>query len=116
MTKTIRLCPVSEVPESKPRCVSAEGTHFAVYRLESDFVVIRDECPHQMASFEGAPCINGTLTCGFHGWVFDLKTGVPMKGFGNLTLYPVRVENDFILIDYHEDQSGQSAYHASFIR
>lgn len=114
-TKKITLCKTSEVPEKKPKCVNVDVYYFAIYRLGEGFIVIKDECPHQMASFEGCENKEGTIVCGFHGWSFDLNSGEAIKGFGSLTKYPVTIENDTIIIDYTDDPA-QSAYSASFVR
>lgn len=103
--KKIKLCSVQDVPETKPKCVTTEDTYFAVFRHKNDFVVIKDECPHQMASFEGQPNIDGILTCYFHGWSFNLETGDAHHGFGCLKKYPVSIIGDEVWIDFHEDEN-----------
>lgn len=113
--KKIKLCSVSDVPESKPKCLTLEDTYFAVYRFKDDFIVIKDECPHQMASFEGRPHENGILTCAFHGWSFYIETGLAHHGFGCLTKYPVSVENSEIWIEFGGDHE-QSDYQKAFVK
>ncbi|MCK6601464.1 MAG: Rieske 2Fe-2S domain-containing protein [Bacteroidetes bacterium] len=113
--KRIFLCLITDVPEKQPVCITAENRFFAVYRSDDGFIVIRDECPHQMASFEGCPNSSGKITCGFHGWVFDLKSGVAEKGFGKLFHYPVQVVDGKIYADLSQEETD-SAYSASFVR
>lgn len=114
-SKKITLCKTSDVPEKKPKCLNIDVYYFAVYRSGEDFIIIKDECPHQMASFEGCESKDGTIVCGFHGWSFDLNSGDAIKGFGSLTKYKYTIEDGFIIIDYTDDPM-QSDYSASFVR
>ena len=113
--KKIKLCSVSDVPELKPKCLTTEDTYIAVYRHNNEFIAIKDECPHQMASFEASPNIDGIITCAFHGWSFRLEDGQPHKGFGCLTKYPVTIIENEIWIDFTE-ASETDDYQKAFIK
>ena len=66
-----------------------------------------NRCPH-----EGYPLQQGTtdsktcvLTCNWHNWKFDLKTGKCLLGADNVRTYPVLLEKDNIVIDLEEPTS-----------
>lgn len=62
---------------------------------------IDNRCPH-----EGYPLSEGTvdsqtcvLTCNWHNWKFDLKTGNCIDGGDHVTAYPIKEENEHIYVD-----------------
>lgn len=114
MMKKIKLCLTTEVPEVKPKCIQTEDDYFAVYRHDKNFVVIRDVCPHQMGSFETSPNENGTITCAFHGWRFRLEDGCVVRGYKNLTKFPVTIVHNEIWIDYTKEEESDNSYQSSF--
>ena len=63
-----------------------------------------NRCPH-----EGYPLSEGTgdpkqclLTCNWHNWKFDLKSGKCVMGADNVTTYPVTVKGNTIAVDLSE--------------
>ena len=51
--------------------------------IELDGWVVQSRCPHQGASLARMGSVNDhVLTCGLHGWQFDLRTGECLNGEG----------------------------------
>ena len=82
---------VDEIPPGSRKIVRISGRSIGVFNVDGDFYAIRNRCPHQ-----GAPLCEGKLwgvlradvpgafqyetrkqilTCVWHGWEFDIKTG-----------------------------------------
>jgi 3-phenylpropionate/trans-cinnamate dioxygenase ferredoxin subunit len=82
---------VDEIPPGSRKIVRIAGRSIGVFNVEGEFYAVRNRCPHQ-----GAPLCEGKLwgvlraavpgtfeyeqrkqilTCVWHGWEFDLKTG-----------------------------------------
>jgi 3-phenylpropionate/trans-cinnamate dioxygenase ferredoxin subunit len=82
---------VDEIPAGSRKIVRIAGRSVGVFNVDGEFYAIRNRCPHQ-----GAPLCEGKLwgvlsadvpgvfrysahkeilTCVWHGWEFDLKTG-----------------------------------------
>ena len=82
---------VDEIPPGSRKIVRIAGRSIGVFNVDGNFYAIRNRCPHQ-----GAPLCEGKLwgalrasvpgafeyesrkeilTCVWHGWEFDLKTG-----------------------------------------
>src|SRR5947199_9883977 len=61
---------------------------------------VANRCPH-----EGYPLSEGTLgpdcllTCNWHNWKFDLRTGEALVGRDPVRTYPVDLRGDKILVD-----------------
>jgi nitrite reductase/ring-hydroxylating ferredoxin subunit len=115
--KRIPVCALSELPPGERTFVDYGRTHkIGVLNVNGEIVAILNFCPHH-----GAPiCIgevSGTfvdsdpqqltygregtvLTCPWHHWQFDLKTG---RGIADerqrLKKFNVTVEDDYVYID-----------------
>jgi nitrite reductase/ring-hydroxylating ferredoxin subunit len=79
------------IPPGDRRIVTVEGISIGVFNIKGEFFALRNRCPHQ-----GGPLCEGKLwglieaevpgelkfsregeilTCGWHGWEFDIRTG-----------------------------------------
>jgi nitrite reductase/ring-hydroxylating ferredoxin subunit len=82
---------VDEIPPGGRKIVEVEGQSIGVFNLNGEFFALRNRCPHQ-----GGPLCEGKLwgwlearvpgeytyarrgeilTCGWHGWEFDVRSG-----------------------------------------
>ncbi len=90
----------SEVQEGQGKLVNVNGKEIALFNLNNEFFAIDNACPHK-----GGPLAEGFLeenkvTCPFHGWQFDVKTGQNlMPELGKVNSYKVLVENEDIFIE-----------------
>lgn len=76
MSELIPLIPTTDVPEgTSVECV-AKGRIFAAYQVDGKFYVIDGICPHAGGPL-GKGAVSGSIvTCPWHGWQFDVQTGV----------------------------------------
>jgi nitrite reductase/ring-hydroxylating ferredoxin subunit len=57
-------------------------------------------CPHSGGPLGHGALEGHTLTCPFHAWEFDCRTGLSdTHGHVRLAVYPVKVEDGEILVD-----------------
>jgi len=76
--------------------------------VKGKIYAIDNRCPH-----EGYPLSNGftndncVLTCNWHNWKFNLKTGECLFGEDNVRNYPVNIENGTIYVDINELSKAQ---------
>jgi nitrite reductase (NADH) small subunit len=100
MATWTRLAPVSEVPLAAAREVVVEGRVIAVFNVGGTFYALDGVCPHQGGPL-GRGMLEGCLvTCPWHGWQFDVRSG--QHQFNARLVQPryeVRVEDDWILVD-----------------
>lgn len=82
---------VAEIPDGGRKIVEVAGRSIGIFNLGGDFFALRNRCPHQ-----GGPLCEGRrwsaieasvpgevrtsrageiLTCAWHGWEFDIRTG-----------------------------------------
>jgi phenylpropionate dioxygenase-like ring-hydroxylating dioxygenase large terminal subunit len=92
---------VAEIQASRPLVREVAGHVLVAFRSSTGFVVAKDDCPHQGASFAEGRVKDGCLVCPFHGWTFDGdgryvqgfigRMAAPVEAQLRLVRYPVRV-------------------------
>jgi nitrite reductase/ring-hydroxylating ferredoxin subunit len=108
---------VEEIPPGGRKIVEVAGRSIGVFNLSGEFFALRNRCPHQ-----GGPLCEGRtwglleaqvpgefeytrageiLTCAWHGWEFDIRTGQSWCEPERLRVrrYEVSVEPGNALID-----------------
>ena len=107
-----RACALDDLTEGKPEAVTVDEVDLALVRNGDEVFAIRDECSHATIPLsEGdVDVVDGTCTieCWLHGSTFDLRTGKPttLPAFEPVAVYPVRVEDDAVLVDVHTPLNG----------
>ena len=72
-----------------------------VLQLGGQIFALDNRCPHEgyplsQGTFDNKSCV---LTCNWHNWKFDLKTGKCTLGSDNVKTYPVTLQEGTIQID-----------------
>ncbi len=92
--------PLEALPLEAPALRVLDGNRVVLVRLPDDAVhAVDDQCPH-----EGYPLSKGTLqgcvlTCLWHNFKFDVRTGHCLKGDEAVRLYPTRVVDGAVQVD-----------------
>ena len=91
------------------RTVAKIGSRqIAVFETGSGILACNNRCPH-----EGYPLKEGSLdgacvlTCNWHNWKFDLKTGANLTGGDGLRTYPTRIEDGAVWIEIVEAPAAE---------
>lgn len=101
----IRLCSVDQAPTPNrgAHFDVGEGPGIALFNADGEFVAIDDNCPHMDSPLHDGICARGVVTCMWHGWQFDLKTGESlMSDRIRVAKYPVTIEGGEIYVEYPE--------------
>lgn len=98
MSTFVPACPASEIAPGTAKTTTVAGKEVAVFHVDGAFYAIDNTCPHR-----GGPLAEGdvegcTVTCPWHAWTFDLKTGASLTDDLTVTTYPVKVEGGAVLI------------------
>jgi nitrite reductase/ring-hydroxylating ferredoxin subunit len=97
----VKVATVNEVPEGTVKHILVHDKPMALCRAEGGFYAINAVCPHMggpLASGQLAGCV---LTCPWHGWTFDVRTGLPDHPGGHaVSRYEVRVAGEDILVGW----------------
>lgn len=102
MSQWIEACGVDDVEEEDLIRFDHEGRTFAIYRSpEEQFYATDGLCTHEQVHLADGLVMGHIIECPKHNGRFDYRTG-EARGAPvcvNLRTYPVRVENDRVLID-----------------
>lgn len=92
MSERIRLCATADVPEGRALVVPYRSMSIGIFRVGQNYHALLNLCPHKGAALcEGR--VAGTsiardvldigyarsgeiLRCAWHGWEFDIRTGI----------------------------------------
>lgn len=95
-----RAIDIARLSASGRATVKIGNKQLALFLHEGTVHACNNRCPH-----EGYPLVEGALddgcmlTCHWHNWKFDLKTGANHYGGDSLRIYPVKVESGVVWVD-----------------
>jgi nitrite reductase (NADH) small subunit len=100
MAEYVRVASVADIPAGGGITVEVGGKPVAVFNCDGAFYAIDDTCPHQGGPL-GEGEIEGTVvTCPWHEWRYDVRTGVNVDDADcRVAAYPVKVEGESVLIE-----------------
>ena len=91
---------VHDIPLGEGRTYSVDGEMIAVFRLRDGSIrALSAVCPHR-----GGPLADGQIdlkqvVCPLHLYAWDLSTGCSLSGQGPVSVYPVRVDNEQLILE-----------------
>ena len=98
----VRVANVNDVPLGTGKLVMGPFEKpIALFNVEGEFYAINYICPH-MGGPLGEGMLNGyVVTCPWHGWTFDVRTGLPdHPGGHSVSAYNVRLEGNEIYVGW----------------
>lgn len=100
MANWVRICSTDDCPPGSSREFAVDGRIVALFHTPDGIRALDGICPHQ-----GGPLGRGALhgcvvTCPWHGWEFDVRTGqhCSIASLSQATV-PVRVDHGQVLVD-----------------
>jgi nitrite reductase (NADH) small subunit/3-phenylpropionate/trans-cinnamate dioxygenase ferredoxin subunit len=95
--------PVGRINDFTPgqgKMVTVSGRHVALFRLGDEFYAIDNLCLHKAGPLcEGFIDDNAVVTCPWHGWSYEIKTGTlvqdPRVG---VSKHEVRITGDEVAV------------------
>ncbi len=91
---------ISEIQEGQGKVTVLNGKEIALFKHEGKIYVLDNLCPHR-----GGPLGEGSLdgsdvTCPWHAWSFDVKTGKCQTAPDiNQPIYEVKIDGEDILVN-----------------
>lgn len=99
--RRIRVAREGELPEGAGTLVKVDDLALALFRIEGRCYAVANACPHM-----GGPLADGKLkdhivTCPWHGWTWDIRTGENVRNprLKKLPCFPVSVEQGDVFIE-----------------
>lgn len=99
MTQYVRVAEIGAVAPGQGRAFDVGRYEVALFNVDGELHAIENSCPHQ-----GGPLAEGwmegpTVTCPWHGWCFDVRTGKMTLGeFARVARFAVKCEDGAVWI------------------
>lgn len=95
-----RVCSLDEVAEGELKEFDVAGIKVVAVRSGDDFFVYPLRCPHMDEPLSTGMCDGATVTCSFHLWQWNMKTGESTgEAEIDLLLYPTKKEDGALFAD-----------------
>lgn len=110
------VCRIDDLSENRMTYFDVERCHVVVVLTSEGEVVAFDGiCPHKGAFLEKGEFLGDRVRCPWHGYEFDIRTGLPVtvpytekygewRNTGNLRLLKVRTKHGLVEIWLDEDR------------
>ena len=99
MSDFIEITGTTDVPVGRAKAFAANGRSIAIYHTASGFYATDNTCPHRGGPLADGDLIGDEITCPWHLWGFDVKTGL-CAGNAEIRVatHELRVEGDRVLV------------------
>jgi len=99
MSYFIKAAELAEVTETKPKILTLQGRQIAIFRIGDEIHALENVCPHRGGPIGEGMIKDGKVTCPWHDWTFDIRTGkCTFNASVCLLRFPVKVEGSDILV------------------
>ena len=100
MAKWIRVASVEDCPPGQCLELVAEQRILAIFNVDGQLFALDGICPHQGGPLGKGHLSGCVVTCPWHGWQFDVRTGQHQIN-PNLrhACFPVKVEGADVFVD-----------------
>ena len=76
----LSLGSIGEVRGRLPLAVEFGGHSFRIVDIDGELVAHSTVCPHWLGPLDQAPLVDGCVTCPWHGYRFDVRSGASADG------------------------------------
>lgn len=99
MAEFVEVATTAGLKEGEGMVVEVGGKKIALFNVRGEFFAVDNTCLHRGGPIGEGSLDDAVVTCPWHGWQFDVKTGVsPVNPAARLPTYEVRVAGGKILI------------------
>lgn len=100
MPNWTRVAAVADCPPGNSLEVVAGDRVLALFNVGGTFHVLDGVCPHQGGPLGKGKLVDGIVTCPWHGWQFDVRTGChQLRPSLVHPGFPARIEGDSVFVD-----------------
>ena len=96
----VKMATVDELAPGQAKEVEHDGRIYALFSIDGSIVAVDGICPHQGGPLADGEVVGSCVTCPWHGWQFDVKTGTtPINKRIKLPVFPVRIDGSDVLVE-----------------
>jgi nitrite reductase/ring-hydroxylating ferredoxin subunit len=99
-SESLRVAALDEIPIGALRYINIEGLPIALANVAGTIYAFGDSCRHEGGPLSAGVLIGEMVTCPWHGWTYDVRSGksvVPPVGL-QIPTYPVHVEGNDVYL------------------
>jgi nitrite reductase (NADH) small subunit len=95
----VRVARRNQIAPDRALVVRVGRDDVAIFDVGGELFAYENVCPHQGGPIGEGEIEGGTVTCPWHAWCFDLRSGkLTLGDFAELRAFDVRVEGDDVLV------------------
>jgi nitrite reductase/ring-hydroxylating ferredoxin subunit len=100
----IRVAAEGDLREGAGTVVDVQGRAIALFRIDGHCYATQNACPHQGGPLSEGKVKDHVVTCPFHGWTFDVRTGANVRNprLKKLECFAASVEDGEVFIELPE--------------
>jgi nitrite reductase (NADH) small subunit len=99
MAEWVKMATLAELPPGGAKEVEHDGRIVALFNVDGVISAIDGICPHQGGPLAEGELEGSVVTCPWHGWQFDVRTGQNcLGGRVKQPVYEVKVEGHDVLV------------------
>jgi nitrite reductase/ring-hydroxylating ferredoxin subunit len=100
MPQFVPATKAADIPAGQGKTVTCGSALVALFNVDGQFHAISNTCPHRGGPLGEGSVSGGVVTCPFHGFQFDVKTGLSAEGKPlRVASYPTRVVNGIVEVE-----------------
>lgn len=96
----VKVAKIADIPATKGKVIRVLGKEIALFQVEGGYYALDNLCPHEGGPLAHGWVKNGVVTCPWHLWEFDLRSGEFLDEREiKVACFQVKVEGDDLLLD-----------------
>lgn len=97
----MKIANVTDIPLGKTLVVQVpDGREIALFNIEGNIYALDNTCPHMGGPLGEGELEGSCITCPWHGWQFDVKTGLCSNMPGeDATSIQIEIKNGEVFIN-----------------
>src|SRR3989441_5064360 len=100
LTRFVKVAEKSDLREGFSKVVSVEGRSIALFRVKDEYFALANVCLHRGGPLGGGDLSGSVVTCPWHGWKFDVRTGsFTVISTLKVTAYKVREQDGSVMVE-----------------
>ena len=95
-----KVAKVTDIADGAGQVLDISGESIALFHVKGKFYAMANHCPHRGGPLADGHVEDGQVTCPWHGWQFDVKSGECQTMPGSKQkCYTTKIENGEVFIE-----------------
>lgn len=99
MPQYIEAAKASELNPGQGKTIEIDGKSVALFNVDGTFYAIDNTCIHRGGPLGEGELAGEEVTCPWHGWTYDVKTGQCTSASGSVKCYAVKCAGESVLVE-----------------